>query len=72
MTSNEIDFDELFRSIGSHQTRERFKALRLATPQDLASTFKPSHADSDKMEEQLKIPSALNILLKRGKKSDLE
>lgn len=52
MTSDELDFDELFRIISSPQTRERFKALRLATPEDLASTFKPSPADSEKTEAQ--------------------
>lgn len=64
MASNEIYFDELFRRISSPQTSERFKSLRLATPQELASTFRPSPADSEKMEEQPNIPSAPNVLLK--------
>lgn len=64
MASDEIDFDELFRRISSPQTRERFKALRITTPQDLASTFRPSPADSEKTEEQPNITSASNVLLK--------
>lgn len=68
MTSNEIDFDELFRRISSPQTRERFKALRLATPEDLASTFKPSPTDSGKTEAQLNFLSAPHVLPTRGKK----
>lgn len=72
MTSNEIDFDRLFRRISYPQTRERFKALRLATPEDLASTFQASHVDSEKTEPQPNFPPASNVLLKRENKSDLE
>lgn len=72
MASKEIDFDELFRRISSPQTSERFKALRLATSEDLASTFKPSPADSGKMEAQLNFPFAPHLMPTRGKKSDME
>lgn len=72
MTANEIDFEELFRRISSPQTSERFKALRLATTEDLASTFKPSAADSEKTEGAAKFPIGINCSFERRKKSDLE
>ncbi len=67
MTSNEINFDELFRRISSPKTGERFKALRFATSEDLASAFKPSPADSGKTETQLNFASAPHVMPTRGK-----
>jgi len=50
MNSNNMDLEELFRRISSPQTAEAFKALRHATTENLASTFRPSRAESVEVE----------------------
>lgn len=72
MISNKINFEELFRKISLPQTREHFKKLRSATYEEIASTFQPGPAESEKMKAQLNFSSAPNNPSKRGKKSDLE
>lgn len=41
MNSDYIDLEGLFRRISSPRTGEVFKAVRHATTEDLASTFRP-------------------------------
>lgn len=45
MNSDNIDLEELFRRISSPRTSEVFKAVRRATTEDLANSFRPGWSE---------------------------
>jgi hypothetical protein len=53
MNSNNIDLEELFRRISSPRTSEVFKALRHATTENLASTFRASWTELVEVETDM-------------------
>lgn len=53
VSDTNLQFDALFASIQSSQTRERFKLLRFATTEDLARTFQPERMEFPEQQELL-------------------